>query len=84
MKRQRRCTRVLGGRRSGWQWSSALSWRQMELARVGYRPAPQMNFHVDPAEGHDDYLVSMALAVQAVADGIEPPRIARGRASGSY
>jgi hypothetical protein len=61
----------------------AESWRQVELARVGYRPARQMSFYADPAEGHD-YLVSMALTVHAVADGIEPPRIARVRASGSY
>ncbi len=62
----------------------AETWRQVELARIAYRPSRLMNFYVDPAEGHDDYLVSMALAVHAVADGIEPPRIARGRASGSY
>ena len=79
MKGQRRCTRVLPRRRSGRRWSSALSYRQVELARVGYRPAQQMNFHVDQAESRDDYLVSMALA-----DGIEAPRIACVRASGSY
>jgi hypothetical protein len=43
-----------------------------------------MNFHVDPVESRDDYLVSMALAVHALADGIEAPRIACVRASGSY
>ncbi|MDA0270365.1 MAG: hypothetical protein O2919_04980 [Chloroflexi bacterium] len=39
-----------------------------------------MRFDVDPAEGHDDYLVSLALAVSAAGvDG--GPRTARGRAA---
>jgi hypothetical protein len=54
-------------------------WRQLELARVSYRPSQQMNFYVDPAEGHDDYLVSLALTVHAGSEGIAQPRIARGR-----
>jgi hypothetical protein len=54
-------------------------WRQLELARVAYRPSQQMNFFVDPADGHDDYLVSLALAVEAASDAITAPRIARGR-----
>jgi len=54
-------------------------WREAELARVHYRPSRQMNFFVAPSDGHDDYVVSAALAVQA-ANGIETrPRIARGR-----
>ena len=37
-----------------------------------------MQFDVDPAEGHDDYLMSLALAVHAAGvDG--GPRVARGR-----
>jgi hypothetical protein len=55
-------------------------WRQAERARVAYRPSRQMNFYVDPAEGHDDYLVSLALAVHAAGEEIPGPRIARGRA----
>ena len=36
-----------------------------------------MRFDVDPARGHDDYLMSAALAVHAAgADG--GPRVARG------
>jgi hypothetical protein len=35
-----------------------------------------MNFYVDPQEGHDDFLVSLALAVQA-ARGLVP-REAKG------
>ena len=40
-------------------------WRQAELARVAYRANSTMNFFVDAAEGHDDYLVSAALLVKA-------------------
>jgi hypothetical protein len=40
-------------------------WRQCELARVAYRANRTMNFFVDEADGHDDYLVSAALLVHA-------------------
>jgi hypothetical protein len=40
-------------------------WRQAERARVAYRANRTMNFYVDPAEGHDDYLISAALLVRA-------------------
>jgi Terminase RNaseH-like domain len=54
-------------------------WREMDLARVHYRPSRQMNFFVAPPDGHDDYLVSLSLAVDA-AKGLETTaRIARGR-----
>ena len=57
----------------------AAFWREMELARVAYRPNQTMNFFVTPSDGHDDYLMSLALAVEAARD-LEPrPRIARGR-----
>jgi hypothetical protein len=39
-----------------------------------------MTFHVDAADGHDDYLVSLALAVEAGREGLPRPRVARGRA----
>ena len=51
-------------------------WRQMERARVAYRASRTMNFFVDPQEGHDDYLMSLALAVEAGA--ASRPRAARG------
>jgi hypothetical protein len=54
-------------------------WRQMELARVAYRSGQQMNFFVDPKDGHDDYLVSVALAAQSASEAVTAPRIARGR-----
>jgi hypothetical protein len=52
-------------------------WRELELARVAYRANRTMNFFVEPADGHDDYLVSLALLVEAGADA--SPRVARGR-----
>jgi len=54
-------------------------WRQMELARVAYRPSRTMNFFVEPSQGHDDYLMSLALVVEAACDLETHPRIARGR-----
>ena len=50
---------------------------ELERARAQYRPNQTMNFHVDPQEGHDDFLVSLALVVQA-AKGLSP-REAKGR-----
>jgi len=49
---------------------------ELERARVRYRPNQTMNFHVDPQEGHDDFLISLALVVQA-AKGFSP-REAKG------
>ena len=56
-------------------------WRQMELARVAYRTSRTMNFFVDPASGHDDYLMSLALVVEAARDLDPQPRVARGRSA---
>ncbi len=53
-------------------------WREMELARVAYRPNQSMNFFVEPSRGHDDYVVSLALAL-AASRGLGRPRVARGR-----
>jgi hypothetical protein len=54
-------------------------WREAELARVHYRPNRQISFFVSPSDGHDDYLVSVALAVQAANEIQTAPRVARGR-----
>lgn len=51
-------------------------WRQVERARSFFRPSQTMNFFVDRAEGHDDFLMSLALLVQA---SHYLPRSARGR-----
>ena len=44
-----------------------------------YRLSRQMNFFVAPSVGHDDYVVSAALTVQAANDIETRPRVARGR-----
>jgi hypothetical protein len=38
---------------------------EMEKARSQYRPSQTMNFYVEPAQGHDDFLMSLALLVEA-------------------
>jgi hypothetical protein len=55
-------------------------WQEMERARVSYRANRTMNFYVEPSQGHDDYLMSLALAVEAAAGA--RPRTARGRIRG--
>ena len=54
-------------------------WRQAELARASYRTNQTMSFFVDPSSGHDDYLMSLALTVEAARDLDPRPRVARGR-----
>lgn len=49
---------------------------QLEKARSQYRPNQTMNFYVDPQEGHDDFLVSLALVAEAARDF--SPRTAKG------
>lgn len=49
---------------------------EMEKARSLYRPNQTINFYLDPDDGHDDYLISLALCVKAAQDG--QPRIAIG------
>ncbi|MBI2850268.1 MAG: hypothetical protein HYX80_04395 [Chloroflexi bacterium] len=53
-------------------------WFEMEKARSHYRPSQTMNFYVDPAQGHDDFLMSLALLVEAVNQ--YQPRVGRGSA----
>ena len=51
-------------------------WFEMEKAKSQYRASQTMNFYVDPSEGHDDFLMSLALAVEAAGDW--QPRKAKG------
>jgi len=51
-------------------------WSEMEKARSQYRPSQTMNFYVDPAQGHDDFLMSLALLVEAANQ--YTPRGAKG------
>lgn len=52
-------------------------WTEMEKARSRYRANQTMNFYVDPAQGHDDFLMSLALLVKAAEK--YTPREAKGR-----
>ncbi len=49
---------------------------QLEKAKAQYRPNQTMNFYVDPQDGHDDFLMSLALVAEAARDFT--PRIAKG------
>jgi hypothetical protein len=53
-------------------------WHQMVAARRSFRVNQTMNFFVEPSRGHDDFLMSLALLVEAASDDIRPRR-ARGR-----
>jgi hypothetical protein len=50
---------------------------ELERARSTCRPNQTINFFVDPSEGHDDYLMSLALCVEAASK--IAPRKAVGR-----
>ena len=50
--------------------------RQLERCRAAYRPNQTLSFFVDERDGHDDYVISLALTVAAAADA--GPRRARG------
>lgn len=52
-------------------------WRQATLARATYHFNKRLSWYVDPREGHDDLLVSLALAVEAAE--YSRPRVAIGR-----
>ena len=54
-------------------------WSQVEKAKSTFRPSQTMNFYVDPVDGHDDFLMSLALLVEAAQ---YQPRSARGRFGG--
>ena len=49
---------------------------EIEKAKSQYRPNQTLNFYVDPSEGHDDYLTSLALCIYAAKDSL--PRVATG------
>jgi hypothetical protein len=52
-------------------------WHEIEKAKGYYRPSQTLNFLVDPAEGHDDFLMSLALLVEAA--NLYEPRQAKGQ-----
>ncbi len=49
---------------------------ELEHSKQVFRPNQTMNFYVDPSEGHDDFLMSMALCCHAVKDW--QPKVAKG------
>ena len=51
--------------------------QQLDAAQARYRPNKTMDFFVDPRDGHDDFLISLALVVEAAS--LYQPRVARGR-----
>jgi hypothetical protein len=53
-------------------------WLEIERAKTHYRPNQTLNFFVNPEEGHDDFLMSLALMLEA-AEGYKR-RSARGSA----
>jgi phage FluMu gp28-like protein len=59
-------------------------WREMEQARAAYRPNRLMNFFVERSQGHDDYLMSLALLVEAASALGGRPRTARGHTREVY
>jgi hypothetical protein len=52
-------------------------WHQMEKANGYFRVSQTMNFYVEAKDGHDDYLMSLALLVQSGA--VYTPRTAKGK-----
>jgi hypothetical protein len=55
-------------------------WKELEGAKCHYRPSQTINFYVSASEGHDDFLMSLALLVEA-AERYEA-REARGEERG--
>jgi hypothetical protein len=53
-------------------------WRQARAARYAVRAHQAMTFEVSPTEGHDDFLVALALAAEAAR--VSPLRRATGHA----
>jgi len=54
-------------------------WFELERAKSVFRPSQTMNFYVEPNEGHDDFLMSLALLIAAAE---YRPRSAKGRLGG--
>lgn len=53
------------------------AFRQLALCRADYQPNRTVRWYVDPSDGHDDYVASIALIVEAAAQ--LKPAVARGR-----
>ena len=51
-------------------------WSEVNMAKSQYRPNQTINFYVDPSQGHDDFLMSLALVTEAANN--YAPRGAKG------
>jgi hypothetical protein len=50
------------------------AWQQRRVAR-DHMPAPEMmTCYMDPSEGHDDFLMSIALVTEALASFVATPQ----------
>jgi hypothetical protein len=58
---------------------AAAFWQQARAARYSVRAHQALTFYVDPAEGHDDFLIALALLVEAAR--LAPERRASVRAA---
>ena len=47
-------------------------WQQLKRARYRLPVPDTLDFYVDPSEGHDDFLISLALLCEALGTGIAP------------
>jgi len=75
---------IKSGRLKLYKGDGSDEFRQMMLqltrAKSVYRPNQTLNFFVEPSDGHDDYLVSLALVVLAASRC--QPRVAKGKPTG--
>jgi hypothetical protein len=56
-------------------------WDELRAARRALAAHQTLNFYVPPGEGHDDFLMSLALVVEAAR--LAPVRRATGRLAGA-
>jgi len=61
---------------------AAAFWQQARAARYAVRAHQALTFDVDPAEGHDDFLISLALLVEAARLAPERRASLRGMGAG--
>lgn len=48
------------------------AWKQLKMARYSIPGQDLLNMYVDPEDGHDDYLISIALCGEAIKEWITP------------
>jgi hypothetical protein len=50
------------------------AWKKLHLGVVSHCYAGDDDMYVDPSEGHDDFLMSIALVTEALASFVAPPQ----------